>query len=64
MIVMNAPTRKTSAIQGCPPPTAPVMTMYLLKNPPNGGMPMTENAQSRNDTAVIGIVLDQAAHLA
>ena len=38
--------------------------MYLLKNPPNGGMPMTENAQSRNATAVTGMVFSEPAELA
>ena len=36
---------------------APLITMYLLKKPPKGGMPMTENAQNRNATAVTGMVL-------
>jgi len=44
----------TAAIQGCPALTAPLITIYLLKNPPSGGTPITENAQIRKAAAVQG----------
>ena len=54
----------TAAIQTCPALTVPMMTRNLEKNPPKGGMPMTEKAQSEEGDGGDGHGLDQAAHLA
>ena len=56
-MVRNAPRTKVSASAGLAARrSAPVMTRYLPKKPPKGGMPMTERAQTAKETAVTGMV--------
>ena len=55
-MVRTAPNKNAKGIHSWPLLTAPAKTMYLLKKPPNIGIPITDNEQAKNEIAVIGMV--------